>query len=105
MTLTIDTSSEVTLDLFPLTEEEELLQNLYCLISTALNEVPCYREFGIDKSYMSAPMNLAKTMFVSAIAEAIANFFPDIRLENVDFDFDEDNPGTMGCRIEVTDNE
>lgn len=105
MTYTLDASSEVKLDLFPLTEEEETIQNLYCLIYTTLGEVPCYREYGLNKGYLFAPMNVAKTMFVSAIADALAEFFPNLRLENVDFEFDDDHPDAMGCRIEVTDDE
>ncbi len=105
MTYTLDTSSEVKLDLFPLTEEDETVQNLYCLLYTTLGEVPCYREYGLNKEYLFAPMNVAKTMLVSAIADALAEFFPNLRLENVDFDFDDDRPDYMWCRIEVTDDE
>ena len=97
MTYTLDTSSEVKLDLFPLTEEDETVQNLYCLLYTTLGEVPCYREYGLSKEYLSAPMNIAKTMLVSAIADALAEFFPDLRLENVDFDFENDRQIICGA--------
>lgn len=102
MTYTLDFSYKPDLKLNP-TAEEEKLQNLYCLLNTVIAEVPCYRTFGMDKSYISAPMNLAKTMIVGAVAEALNEFYPGLRLEHIEFDFDGDNPDAMGCRIEVTD--
>ena len=105
MTYTIDFSTMKEMSLAPETEEEETLQNLYCMLNTAINEVPCYREFGIDQSFIHAPMNISKTMLVAAIAEAMGQFFPELRLENVDFEYDDDNSDFAGCYIEETDNE
>ena len=104
MTYTLDFSYKPALTLKPPTEQEEKIQDLYCMLNTVIAEVPCYRNFGMDMSYLSAPMNIAKTMLVSAIAEALQEFFPELHLENVDFAFDGDVPDAMGCRIEVTDN-
>ena len=104
MTYTIDFASDVKLSLNP-TEEEATLQNLYCLVHTALAEVPCYREFGIDKSYISMPSNVAETMIVSAIADGMGEFFPELSVENLSFESDQDEPDSMAVRIEVTDDE
>ena len=100
---TIDFSYTPDLTLSPETPADETMQNLYVLLNTVIAEVPCYRNFGLDKSYMSAPMNLAKTMIVAAIADALREFFPTLHLERVDFDFDGNVPDAMGCRIEVAD--
>ena len=105
MTYTLDFTYANPLTLDPKTPQDEMLQNLYCLLNTTIAEVPCYRNFGLDKQYLAAPMNLAKTMLISAIAEALNNFFPELRIDTVDFDFDSDSPDAMGCRIEVSDNE
>ena len=104
MTYTLDFTYAAPLTLDPKTPQDEKMQNLYCMLNTYISEVPCYRNFGLDKQYLSAPMNLAKTMLVAAIAEALNNFFPELRLDKVDFDFDGDFPDAMGCRIEVSDN-
>ncbi len=104
MIYTLDSNYAPPLTLQPETPQDEMLQNLYCLMNTYIAEVPCYRNFGMDLRYISAPMNLAKTMFVSAIAEALNEFFPALRLEHVDFNFDSDYPDKIACRIEVTDN-
>ena len=105
MTYTLDFTYANPLTLDPKTPQDEMLQNLYCMLNTTIAEVPCYRNFGLDKQYLAAPMNLAKTMLISAIAEALNNFFPELRIDTVDFDFDSDSPDAMGCRIEVSDNE
>ena len=104
MTYTLDSDYAPDLTLQPDSSQEETLQNIYCLLNTCIAEVPCYRNFGMDMSYISAPMNIAKTMLVSAIADALNEFFPKLRLENVEFNFDSDYPDKIGCRIEVTDN-
>ena len=103
MVYTIDFSYTPELSLSPGTPVDETMQNLYVLLNTVIAEVPCYRNFGLDKSYMSAPMNLAKTMIVAAIADALREFFPTLHLERVEFAFDGDVPDAMGCRIEVAD--
>ena len=101
---TIDFSYTPALTLAPASDEEEMMQNLYCLLNTTIAEVPCYRNFGLDKKYIAAPMNQAKTLIVVAIADALREFFPNLRLEKVDFSFDSNTPEAMGCRIEVADN-
>ena len=105
MTYNLDFTELKQMTLAPVTEEDELLQNLYCMLNTTIGEVPCYREFGLDKSFLHAPTNISNTMMVSAIAEAMAEFFPELHLENVEFTFDNDHPDAVGCTIEVNDDE
>ena len=105
MTMTLDFTDKYDLTLAPETPEEETMQNLYCLLNTVLAEVPCYRNYGLDMSYLASPMNMARTMIVSAIAEAVSEFFPELRVGDVEFTFDGDTPDAMGCRIEVTDDD
>lgn len=103
MDYTLDTSSPVKLTLTPKTKAEAKLQNLYVLLNTPQASVPCYREFGLDMSYMAMPMNIARTMLVSAIADAFESFFPELRINRVGFD--EESDTAMNARIEVSDNE
>lgn len=106
MTYTIDFTYTPELTLAPETPEEELMQNLYCLLNTAIAEVPCYREYGIDKSFLHVPVNVAQTKLVAAIAEALSDFFPELTLSRADFDYEnDDSADAIKCRIEVTDNE
>ena len=106
MTHTIDFTYTPELTLTPETPEDEMLQNLYCLLNTAIAEVPCYREYGIDKSFLHVPVNVARTKLVAAVAEALSGFFPELTLSRVDFDYEnDDSADEIKCRIEVTDNE
>lgn len=105
MKFTMDFTQTVELSLDPVNEQEAQMQNIYCLLNTAIAEVPCYRNYGLDKSYIAAPANLAKTMVVSAIAEALRQFFPNLYLSSVDFSFNGDTPDVIGCRIEVADSD
>ncbi len=105
MTHILDFTYTPELTLTPETPEEETLQNLYCLLNTTIAEVPCYREYGIDKSFLHAPANVARTKLVAAVAEALNKYFPELTLVQVDFDYEGEAPDIMKCRIEVTDNE
>ena len=102
MTYTVNSGEQVKFSLTP-TEEEATLQNLYCMLQTTLGEVPCYREFGIDKSYIHMPTNVGQTVALSAIAEGLMKFFPEMDLGTVDFSEIADHPGTLSAKIEVTD--
>lgn len=105
MTHILDFTYTPELKLMPVDPEEEMLQNLYCVLNTTIAEVPCYREYGIDKSFLHAPANVARTKLVAAIAEALNKFFPEMTLSRVDFDYEDESPDIMKCRIEVADNE
>lgn len=105
MTYVIDFSEGTELKIVPESDQAATMQNLYCLLGTTLAEVPCYREYGIDKRYLFMPINLATTMVVVAVTDALKKFFPDKRVENVEFHVDKDYPDILIPRIEVTDNE
>lgn len=105
MTYTIDMSYGVDLAIIPENEDAATLQNLYCLINTTLAEVPCYREYGINKEFLSKPIHVAKTMLVVAVAEALEKFFPEKKIKNVTFKVDSDYPDRLMPRFEVVDNE
>ena len=105
MTYTLDFTYANPLTLDPKTPQDEMLQNLYCLLNTTIAEVPCYREYGIDKGFLHAPANVARTKLVAAVAEALNKYFPELTLVQVNFDYEGEAPDIMKCRIEVTDNE
>ena len=105
MTYILDFSSGLDLAIFPESEEMATMQNLYCLLNTTVAEVPMYREYGINKEYLSMPIDLAKTMVVAAAAEALGKFFPDLKIVDTTFKTDKDNPNILMPRFEVTDNE
>lgn len=104
MTYALDSGTDIALTLKP-TAEDAVRQNIYCLLNTPLGEVPCYREYGVDKSYLHMPTTVGEQVALSAIAEAMARFFPELNIDQVDFTGDDDHPDQLGARIEVSDSE
>ena len=101
----VDITQDMDLQILPETEEQAVLQEIYCLLNTALAEVPLYRNFGLNMSYHSMPLDVAKTMLASAIAEAVAEFMPELTIRDISFSVGGDFPDALIPRIEVTDGE
>ena len=103
MTYTIDTSKSVSLTLSP-TDTEAVAQNVYCLLQTTLGEIPCYRDYGINKEFVSTPITVGQNMAISAIASAMARYFPELEIGQIEFGVtDAETPEHLSARIEVTD--
>ena len=85
MQKTIDTRMGVTLTLFPKTEEQDIVQNIYCILNTVIGSVPHFRDYGLDNSYLHQPMPVARSTFAAAIADAISLHEPRAQVQSVDF--------------------
>ncbi|MEF9895993.1 MAG: GPW/gp25 family protein [Clostridia bacterium] len=85
MRYTIDASDMGALRFAPPTVEEEIIQNIWVILNTPKNSVPCYRDFGTNMAHTHNPVTLAKTMYAKAASEAIKAFEPRARLLNVSF--------------------
>ena len=105
MTYTLDTSEAVNLAIAPESDEDAILQAMYVLLNTTLAEVPCYREYGISKEYISKPITAAKSMLTVAISEAFEAFLPELTITSLEFSVDDDSPDKLYPRIEVEFNE
>ena len=105
MKVSIDTSKKVELSLKPQTKAEAIVQQLYIIIQTIRGEVPMYREFGTDHSYKDMPLQVARSMYIGAISEAIDKYMPEVTLSQVNFQNDSDYGNLLMCSIEVTVNE
>ena len=99
---TIDTRAGVTLTLFPETEEQDIVQNIYCILNTVIGSVPHFRDYGLDNSYLHQPMPVARSTFAAAIADAISLHEPRAQVQSVDFSLDPDQPGHLFPIVEVT---
>lgn len=71
----------------PETVAEEVLQNLYTLLSTVKGAVPLYRDFGINADIIDRPIPVAKSLYINEIYEAINKY--ESRAEIVSIRFDE----------------
>ena len=105
MVYEISLDSEMELTLKPEDSTSATIQDLYCLLNTALYECPLYRNFGINKEYLHMPVNVAKTMLTSAITDAIEEFMPELDVDDMEFSIDGVYPDRFKVRIEVVDDE
>lgn len=105
MTYTIDFSSDMALTLLPASDSADLIQQIYVLVNTVQGTIPCYRDFGVDSSYLHRPINVAKTMYASAIVSAIKQYVPGVSVESVNFANDTEAPSTLIPVLEVSINE
>lgn len=99
----VDLSEPITINLFPSNTIDEVLQNVYIILSTPRGSVPLAREFGIDMSYIDRPITVAKTMAVAAIHAAVSAAEPRAEIKNITFTAD--NSGKLMPRVEVGVNE
>ena len=72
------------LKIMPATELEEILQNCLMILLTEKYSVPMDREFGVDASFIDAPIS-RQSKIVAAVAQAIRTFEPRARLKKVNF--------------------
>lgn len=105
MTYTIDFGEGMTLSLAPSTKAEEIIQQIYTLVSTVRGTVPCYRDYGVDSTYLHRPINVAKTLYASAIVSAIKQYVPDVTVDRVTFSDDAEHSSTLIPILEVSFNE
>lgn len=83
----------------PQTTVEEVLQNVRTILTTIKGSVPLDRDFGIDGSYVDAPMPVAKAKLASEIMSAVQKYEPRATITSIDFTGEIE--GTLKPRIEV----
>lgn len=98
MAYIVDPSELIQINLFPTNTVDEVLQNVYVILSTPLGSVPLARNFGIDTSYVDRPITIAKTMAVAAVHAALAS---EPRAEIKNITFTADNSGKLIPKVEV----
>ena len=69
------------------TELEELQQNLSLLYSTAAGTCPGDRNFGLDQSFESYPMNVAQNLFALEVIEKTEIY--ESRAEVIDITYEQ----------------
>ena len=100
--MTLDTRKKPDLTFFPENTEAEIIQNLYCIITTPKGSVPLYRGYGVDYSYMHAPITVARNLFAAAIVDAVSMYEPRAIIKSIDFDVTEADVGKLYPILEVT---
>lgn len=88
---------------FPDTLAEEILQNVYTIITTQKFSVPLDREFGISATMLDSPINTSISVLKAEIVQAVRKFEPRARITKIDFD--ETLDGKLFLRLKVAINE
>lgn len=82
-------------------EVKEVLRNVAVILATPKGSVPTYRDFGLDNSFLDKPINIAKTMAVAPVREAIEQWEPRAVFRRVSVSGDESDPGKLTFTVEV----
>lgn len=75
-------------DFAPESITAEVLQNVRTILNTRVGTVPLARDFGISWEHVDMPMPVARSVMQGAVIDAIEEFEPRARVENVTFDGD-----------------
>lgn len=101
MTRTIDARNPSALTLFPETAVEEIMQNIYCIISTVKGTVPHLRDYGLDSDYLHQPVPAAKAAYAAAVSDAVSLYEPRAKVQTVTFETENDAPEHLYPVLEV----
>lgn len=88
------------INLAPKTVNEEVLQNINMIISTPKFSVPLDRDFGLAQKFVDKPLQIAQTMIVSEVMDAIEKYEPRAEVLSVEFELGE-SAGKMIPKVEV----
>ena len=91
MTLYTVTSNFREINFHPENVLEEILQNVYTVISTLQYSVPLNRPFGMSASYLDTPHLVAQSKFASEVIEKVEQYEPRAIVEEVTFTQNEVN--------------
>jgi phage baseplate assembly protein W len=102
MTVTIRADDPLKLELFPENEEQDIIQNILCILKTTQGSCPGLRDYGINPEIMHKPIPIAKGAFSVSIQKQMELYEPRATLAKLEFDGDETRPETLIPILEVT---
>lgn len=77
-----------------------VLQNIALLLNTKCGTVPMYRDFGLPMEFVDKPIDVAENMAYVEISDALEEFEPRAKLEDVYFE--KTANGKMSITVEVS---
>lgn len=88
------------INLAPESTVEEVLQNVSVIISTPKFSVPLDRGMGLAQRFLDKPIQVAQSILISEVMDAIEEYEPRAEIENVTFELG-DRPGLLIPVVEV----
>jgi phage baseplate assembly protein W len=77
-----------------------VLQNVQIILVTPKGSVPLYREFGLNMNFIDKPFQIARTLLIAAVTEAIQEFEPRAEIVNITF-AENQSDGKLNPIVEV----
>lgn len=100
MTYKVNSANSYSLSLQQDSKVFSVLQNIALLLNTKRGTVPMYRDFGLPMEFVDKPIDVAENMAYVEISEALEEFEPRAKLEDVYFD--KTANGKMTITVEVS---
>lgn len=100
MSYTLIAFQQNAINIAPKTTEEEILQNVATLISTAQYSIPLDRGLGLAQRFVDKPIQAAKAIIVSEVLDAVEKYEPRVEVVSVKFK-QGTNPGSLIPVVEV----
>lgn len=79
----------------------EILQNVRIIVNTRIGTVMLDRKFGLNYSFLDAPMNKAQLIIVQQMCLGLTQFEPRITFTGIRFSPNIVNPGEMDVMLAV----
>ena len=100
MTYKVNSANSYSFSLQQDSKVFSVLQNIALLLNTKRGTVPMYRDFGLPMEFVDKPIDVAENMAYVEISEALEEFEPRAKLEDVYFD--KTANGKMTITVEVS---
>jgi phage baseplate assembly protein W len=72
-----------TVNFAPATVVEEVLQNVYMIMTTPKYSVPLFREFAANATYLDRPLPVAKAQLAAELATNIPKYEPRAQVKKI----------------------
>lgn len=92
---------EASINLFPQSEIEEVVQNVRMIIASPKFSVPLDRAFGTSHGQVDKPVNTAQPRLIMEIIDAIEKYEPRAEITNIEFHTEEASAGRLLPKVGV----
>ena len=80
-----------------------VLQNIALLLNTRRGTIPMHREFGLPMEFVDKPIDAAETIAFVEISDALEEFEPRARLDDVYFEKSADGKINLTVEVSIAD--
>lgn len=78
-----------------------ILQRIAIIMQTPQRSVPLDRRLGLPMRFVDKPINVAQTIIVAEVGDAMREYVPEATITNITFEIDENVPGKLIPIVEV----